>query len=204
MSDLRTVTVTGHGTATVVPDCAVVRVAVVHRAPGVADALAGVSATAERAVGVAKDRDLLAGSTGINVWPWHDHEGKAGGFEARHALSVRCDSVEDAGSLLSALADEVGDALVVEGVSLDVRDPSDVRTAATEAAYDDARAHAAHLAALAGATLGEVVSLTDTADTTGGGPTPVALAAAGRGAALEPGETVVRSSVTVSWTLAGA
>jgi hypothetical protein len=30
----------------------------------------------------------------------------------------------------------------------------------------------------------------------------VALAAAGRGAALEPGETVVRSTVTVTWLLA--
>jgi uncharacterized protein YggE len=202
MSDPRTVTVTGHGTAAVVPDSAVVRVAVVHRAAGVADALAGVSAAAEQVVGVARDRNLLAGSTGINVWPWHDHQGKASGFEARHVLTVRCDGVEEAGSLLSALADDVADALVVEGVSLDVRDPSDARTAATEAAYDDARAHAAHLAALAGATLGEVVSLADTADTVAGGGPPVALAAAGRGAVLEPGETVVRSTVTVTWLLA--
>jgi uncharacterized protein YggE len=68
------------------------------------------------------------------------------------------------------------------------------------AAYDDARAHAAHLAALAGATLGEVVALADTS--AGDGPAPVALAASGRGAALEPGETVVPASVTVTWALA--
>ena len=35
----RTVTVTGHGSATAVPDTAVVRVAAVHRAGGMAEAL---------------------------------------------------------------------------------------------------------------------------------------------------------------------
>ncbi len=105
--------------------------------------------------------------------------GRAGGFEARHSLAVRCASVEEAGDLLSALADAVGDALVVDGVSLDVSNTSDARATAAEAAWDDARAHAAHLAALAGATLGDVVAIVEGG---AGGrradPSPVALRAA--------------------------
>lgn len=196
----RTVTVTGHGVATVVPDSAVVRVAAVHRAAGVAAALSGVSASADRVGDVAREHDLLPGSMGLSVWPWHDAEGRPAGFEARHSLAVRCTSVEQAGDLVTALADAVGDALVVDGVSLDVSDPSAARSTAAEAAWDDARAHAAHLAALAGAELGDVVAIVEGMPTDAGGPTPVALKAAGAG--LEPGETAVRGAVTVTWTLA--
>jgi uncharacterized protein YggE len=68
------------------------------------------------------------------------------------------------------------------------------------AAYDDARARAERLADLAGAGLGPVVSLVED-DGHGGG---MFLAAATRGKAdlsIEPGETSVSASVTVSWQL---
>jgi uncharacterized protein YggE len=202
MDPARTVTVTGHGTATVVPDSAVVRVATACRAAGVAEALSGVSTSSDRVVEVARGRDLVPGSTGLSVWPWHDHEGRAGGFEARHSLAVRCESVEEAGELLSELAEAVGDALVVDGVSLDVGDTSAARATAAEAAWDDARAHAVHLAALAGASLGEVVAIAEGGSQGPGGPPPVALKAAEATARLEPGETAVHGSVTVTWLLA--
>jgi uncharacterized protein len=197
----RTVTVTGHGTATVVPDSAVVRVAAVHRATGVAEALAGVSASFEHVVVVARERGLLPGSTGLSVWPWHDHEGRPGGFEARHTLAVRCPSVEEAGDLLTALAEVLGDALVVEGVSLDVADTSAPRATAAEAAWDDARAHAAHLAALAGASLGEVIGIAEGQSPGPGGHSPMAFKEAADSARIEPGETTVHGAVTVTWLL---
>ncbi|KRF36246.1 SIMPL domain-containing protein [Nocardioides sp. Soil805] len=198
MTAPRTVTVTGHGVATVVPDSAMVRVSAVHRAAGVAEALSGVSASAERIGDVARERGLMPGSTGLSVWPWHDQESRPGGFEARHSLAVRCPTVAEAGDLLSALADAVGDALVVDGVSLDVSDPSDARSTAAEAAWDDARAHAAHLAALAGAELGDVVAIAEGMSSAGG---PV-VAGAQLGARLEPGESAVQGALTVTWALA--
>lgn len=198
MTAPRTVTVTGHGVATVVPDSAMVRISVVHRATGVAEALSGVSASAGTAGEVARERGLLPGSTGLNVWPWHDQDGRAAGYEARHSLAVRCPSVEEAGDLVSALADTVGDALVVDGVALDVSDPSDARTTAAQAAWDDARAHAVHLAALAGAELGDVLAIAEGTTSPGG---PVALKA-DLGARLEPGESAVQGALTVTWALA--
>jgi uncharacterized protein len=200
MSSPRTVTVTGHGVATVVPDSAVVRVATVHRAAGVAEALSGVSGSAEQVVEVARERTLLPGSTGLSVWPWHDQEARAGGFEARHSLAIRCASVEEAGDLLAALAEAVGDALVVDGVSLDVSNTSDARATAAEAAWDDARAHAAHLAALAGTTLGDVVAIVEGGSGVGA-PSPAALKTSDVTARLEPGEASVHGALTVSWTL---
>jgi uncharacterized protein YggE len=201
MSSSRTVTVTGHGLATVVPDSAVVRVATVHRAAGVAEALSGVSASADRVAEVARERSLLPGSTGLSIWPWLDQEGSAGGFEARHSLAVRCATVEEAGDLLAALAEAVGDALVVDGVSLDVSNTSDARSTAAEAAWDDARAHAAHLAALTGATLGDVVAIVEGGAASAGAPSPAAFKTSETTARLEPGETSVHGALTVTWTL---
>jgi uncharacterized protein YggE len=202
MTSPRTVTVSGRGVATVVPDSAVVRVTTVHRASGVAEALSRVTTYADSVAEVARERDLMPGSTGLSVWPWHDPEGKPGGFEARHSLAVRCPSVEEAGALLSSLAETVGDALVVDGVTLDVNDTSAARATADEAAWDDARSHAAHLAALAGASLGEVVSIVEGEAARPGGSSPAALRAVDASARLEPGESSVHGAVTVTWLLA--
>ncbi len=61
----RTVTVSGHGSATAVPDTAVVRVAAVHRAAGMAEALSG--AESARAAVVAAAGDLVVSSTDLSV-----------------------------------------------------------------------------------------------------------------------------------------
>ena len=75
---MRTVTVTGQGTAREVPDTVVVRVAASHRAAGVAEALAGADSAATEIVAVGRehtDASRIA-STNLNVWPAYDNEGK--------------------------------------------------------------------------------------------------------------------------------
>lgn len=193
----RTVTVTGHGSANAVPDTAVVRVAAVHRSPAMADALAG--AESARAAVVAAAGDLLVSSTDLSVWPAHDGEGRRAGFEARHALTITGGDLETAGTLVGRLAEEVGDRLQVEGVSLAVGDPASALGEAREAAYADARARAEHLAALSGAALGEVQDVTEGA----GSPVPWQGEAASFKAdvGLAPGQTRLTSTVTVTWAL---
>jgi len=194
----RTVTVTGHGSAQAVPDTAVVRVAAVHRAAGMAEALSG--AESARAAVVAAAGDLVVSSTDLSVWPAHDHEGVRSGFEARHALTVTGGDLESAGALVGRLAEEVGDRLQVESVSLSASDPSAALGEAREAAYADARARATHLAALAGAVLGEVQDLVEGA----GAPVPWQGEAASFKAdvSFAPGQTRLTSTVTVTWALA--
>ncbi len=193
----RSITVTGHGSATAVPDTAVVRVAAVHRASGMAEALSG--AESARVAVVAAAVDLVVSSTDLSVWPAHDTEGRRAGFEARHALTITGGDLDAAGALIGRLAEEVGDRLQVESVSLVVGDPTAALGAAREAAFADARARAEHLAELSEASLGEVRELAE-----GAGP-PVArgaeIASFKAEAGFAPGQTQLTSTVTVTWAL---
>lgn len=197
----RTVTVTGQGSTAVVPDTAVVRVAGVARAAGVASAFAAASQAAAQIGVVARGhtQEKRIGSTGINVWPWHDNQGQQRGFEARHSLSIGCPDLDAAGALLDELADEVGDALAVEGVALEVSEPTAARDLAVAAAYADALRQAEQLAALAGASLGEVLAIGQ--GMSGGGPAFRGMDAMAASAKIEPGETMVGASLSVTWAL---
>lgn len=197
---MRTVSVTGHGESRVAPDSAVVRVAAVHRADGVAGALDGADSAARQVIATAEEFTTpeRIGTSSVQIWSDHDQQGDPAGFRARHALTVRCDDVGAAGALLSALAETVGDRLEIDGVSLEVSDEAAGLRAAREAAYADAVERATQLAALAGAELGEPQEVVEGGFS--GGPVPMAKvvpAAAG----LAPGESALSSAVTVTFRL---
>jgi uncharacterized protein len=190
---VRTLTVTGHGTATATPDLAVVRVSAVHRGATLADALAG--AESARAGVVAAAEGLVVATLNLSIWPVQEPDG----FEARHSLEVSTADLEGANALLARLAAEVGDRLTVDGVNLAVRDPSAAVRAAREAAWADARDRAEHLAGLADAVLGDVHDVLEGGP--GGGQVPRAALAAKADVGLQPGETSIPASVTVTWKL---
>lgn len=199
---VRSVTVSGQGASYAVPDSAVVSTAVTHRAASVADALAGVNSAAELAIAAAAelvDRDRIA-SRDLNVWPAHDNSGRPDGFECRHALTVRCPSLEVAGQVIGALASAVGNRLQVEGVSLAPTDPSVAQSEAREAAYADAVAKGAQLAGLAGAQLGEPLTVVE-----GGGLAQPMVEFAARSAKLDagltPGQVQIGATLTVTFAL---
>jgi uncharacterized protein YggE len=198
----RTVRVTGSGSVQVAPDLAVLRVTAVHTAPAAVDALVGAASAsglaAERAREYVEARHV--GTSGVDLWPAHDHEGRPRGFEARHALTLTCTDLDRVGPLLDALAGALGERLRVDGISLRVADPAAVRERAVQAAYDDARARAERLATLAGAGLGPVVSLIED-DGHGGGMFLAAGAVGKADLSIEPGETSVSASVTATWQL---
>ena len=201
---MRTVTVTGTGASVVAPDSAVVRLAALARAGQVADAYADLSVAAASLVGVAErhTEPRRVASTGITVWPTRDHAGREDGYEARHSYAITCADLAAAGAMLTELAQEVGDSLVVEGVALEVVDDHRAGDKAREAAFHDARERAAQLARMAGAGLGAVQSIVEGGP--GGGPSPVAKVATMRDSGgLQPGEATVSTSVTVVWELHG-
>ncbi|WP_101524155.1 SIMPL domain-containing protein [Nocardioides houyundeii] len=199
----RTVTVTGHGFAPAVPDSAVVTVVGVRRAPTVAEAVAGVDAAVSGIVAVARGfvtgaggREADVASAGLQVWATTGPDGAPDGFEASHRLRIRCPNLPSASALVVGLAAEVGDALRIEAVALEVTDPGPAATAARESAYADARKRAAHLAGLAGAELGDVLVLEDGL---AGSPGIARMDQASAG--LEPGESMLDAAVTVTWQL---
>jgi uncharacterized protein YggE len=198
---MRTVTVTGHGQARVAPDSAAVRVAAVHQAAGVAEALAGADSAASTIAAAARGFTTpeQVGSTSLQIWTSRDAADRPAGFQARHSLTIRCPDIDAAGGLLTALAEVVGDRLEVEGVALELSDPTAAAQAAREAAYADAVVRATQLAGLAGAELGDVQEVVEGSGH-GGGPTLMTRALAAP-ASFQPGETTVPASVTVTFQL---
>ena len=196
---MRTLTVTGHGEARAAPDSAVVRVSAVHLAPGVAAALAGADRVADTVATVARRHTApeRIASSGLSIWRDNRPDGTQGDFRAQHSLTIACPGIGAAGALLTELAETVGDALQVEGVSLEVADQAAAAHVAREAAYADAVERATHLAGLAGATLGEPQEVVEGGLATG----PVRFASAVRAAAFQPGEAGVGAAVTVTFQL---
>jgi uncharacterized protein len=198
---MRTVTVTGHGRARIAPDSAVVDVAAVHRATGVAEALGGADSAADLVATTARrfTRPELIGSRSLQIHTAHDAEGRPDGFRARHSLKIQCADIDAAGALLSALAEAVGDRLEIDGVSLEVSEPAEAVQHAREAAYADAVERATHLAELAGAALGEPQEVVE--GEWFGSPRRVAMPASLEAASFHPGETEIGSAVTVTFQL---
>ena len=200
---MRTVTVTGQGTAREVPDTVVVRVAASHRAAGVAEALAGVDSAADEIVAVAREHTDAGRiqSTTLNLWPSYDNEGRQSGFEARHSLTIAVTDMQKAGAMLTELAGRVGDRLQVESVGLEVGDTRRAVQQARAAAYADAVERANHLAELAGERIGDVQAMAE-----GGASMPMPMADAGfreaKSVAIQPGETSIATSLTVTFSLA--
>jgi uncharacterized protein YggE len=192
---VRTITVTGTGSAAAVPDTALIRLSAVHRARTFAEALAGAESAREEVVKASQG--LLVSTVNLSVWPTSE-QGAQPGFEARHTLTIATGDLTVANQLLTRLAYEVGTRLQVEGVDMTVLDPSPFVLRAREAAFADARAKAEHLAALADAALGQVEAVVEG----GWSPAPTFAATAKGDVGLQPGETALNASLTVTWSLA--
>jgi uncharacterized protein YggE len=93
----------------------------------------------------------------------------------------------------------------IYGVSFSVEDPKALREQARAAAIEDAKAHAAQLAQVAGASLGEVLVITENIGSQP--PVPLAMAArdavaeAGAPVPVQPGEQTFSADVQVTFEL---
>jgi len=199
---MRTITVTGRGAVMVAPDTASVSLSVSHRAPSVAEALAGCDSAARLAGEVVRehtDASRIA-SRHLYVGPEHDREGTPVGFRAEHSLLVGCPDLDVAGALVADLAERVGDRLQVEGISLQVADSTEARSAAREAAFVDARERATHLAGLSGFELSDVQTITEGNRDEGFAEAADARMLSAK-VAFEPGETTIGAALTVTFQL---
>ncbi len=200
----RTVTTTGSGAAAATPDAVQVSLTVRVQAPSVPEALSATAGGVARAGEVARrfTDDGRVSSRGLSLWPARDSTGAPVGYEAAHALEVRCAGLDRGGELVTALGHEVGEALQIDGVALVVDDTGPLEPRARRAAFEDARSRAAELAALAGASLGPVVEVVE--GSAARPPGGVRLAGAESfGTSFEPGSTEVGATVTVTWRLEG-
>lgn len=199
----RTITVIGTGTAAVTPDVVRLDLRIGHDAEDVAAALSGASAglTAAsrivRAQGVA-DADLR--TLGADIHQRFDREGQPSGFTAQQRLRVTVRDVESVGAILAATAAELGNALLVDQVALDVADRSEGLGRARDGAYADARAKAEQYAALAGASLGSVAEVAESGATPMARPA-MAMREMAMAMPVETGDQELSASVMVRWLL---
>jgi uncharacterized protein YggE len=206
---LRSISVSGAGSADAAPDLLTLLVGVECRRADVGDAygdagrISAAITAALRESGV-DSRDIS--TSGLNVRAevtWQEGRRQAvSDYLASSVLRVRIRELAAASGIIADAVAAGGNDVRLNGLELGFADPSAVTARAREAAWADALAAAEHLAALAGARLGKVLSIVQQP----GYPAPVPVAPMQRAAAVdsltvEAGESGVSATVEVVWEL---
>ncbi|MFE4837682.1 SIMPL domain-containing protein [Arthrobacter sp. NPDC056691] len=208
-AEARTVTVTGSGTAEAAPDLLTLSVGVECRRDSAGDAYAAAGEASAAVTGALRgrgveNRDIR--TSGLNIRAdvvWQEGRGQQiTGYVASSMLSVRLRDPAAGAEVIAAAVEAGGNDVRLDGVQLGFADAAAGMTLARDAAWADALAAASQLAALAGARLGEVVSVRQ--HPVPSAPVPVGgiqRAFAADSMTVEAGESGVSTSVTVEWEL---
>ncbi|HML22593.1 MAG TPA: SIMPL domain-containing protein [Aggregatilinea sp.] len=211
-SDQRTVTVTGYGYATGVPDIVRVGLGVEAVNTDIADAMDDVNTRMDAVIQTLQDAGVAPEdirteyfniSQDYSYSPMASSSDAAGGTPYRVSTTVRV-TVRDAsrvGELISAAVD--AGANLVNYVEFDISDSAALESEARTGAVADARARAEELAGLVGATVGEAVDVVE-----GSNVYPLSnrmdyggMGAATSDAAISQGTLSVTMSVTITYVL---
>jgi uncharacterized protein YggE len=154
--------VTGEGTVEVRPDVLVVTLGVsstASTAPGALDAVSRRARGMLEAItgeGV-PEHDIRTMS--LEVRPERNEQGEVVGFVGTEMFRVRIKELATAGDVVSAAVGAAGDAIRIQGMSLDVSDPDGAAQQARRRAVEDALARGEELAESAGVELGPPMSI---------------------------------------------
>ncbi|MDX1688800.1 MAG: SIMPL domain-containing protein [Candidatus Promineifilaceae bacterium] len=209
----RTITVSGQGRVSARPDIAIVRIGVETEADTATAALdensvrmSGViSATLD--AGVNREDVQTEGLSLRPIYQQGDREpgGEEGppelvGYRASNVVSVTVRDLDELGALLDAAVEAGGN--TIQGIRFEISDNEELRSSAREAAMNDAIAKAEQLTQLAGAELGEVLTIEEVG---GEAPSPVRFAeteqAASAAVPVEPGQQEIQVNLRVTWRI---
>ena len=196
----KTITVSGHGTVTTVPDRASFYFTVDTRAQTATGALGRNSDAAAAVVAALKNAGVTAAdiqTSQVYLSPQTSENGTSIiGYAASTSIVVKT-TIAKAGSIIDAAVGAGADG--VSGPSLSRSDEDALYRDALKNAVSDARDKAAALASAAGLTLGGAQTVVE-----GGGQTPIPFAAGAKAAdssvAIEPGTQTIEANVTVTYT----
>ena len=207
-----TISVSGTGEVTGTPDTLIIDLGVqvlrptVGAATGEAARLAETVIDALKAEGVA-EKDIQ--TTNYSIWPEYDYRNDTQtlrGYRVNNTVSAKIRDLDKAGEIIDTATAAGGNDVVVGGIRFDLEADGAFITAAREAAWNDAKAKAEQLAALAEVRLGKAVSISETSSPT---PPPIAYAGARAEASfdaatpIQPGEASVSVVVTVQFAIEG-
>jgi uncharacterized protein YggE len=203
VSHRRHIIVVGHGEAEARPDTATVQIGVRTEAPTAHEALAQNNAQTkaihEKIKEIGIDPNDIQTST-FSIFSTYDNEKpEITGYRVNNTISVTIRDLDQASTLLDQVV--LAGANQINGISFRVSDPVALLEQARAKAVQDARAHAAQLAQAAGATLGEVLVITENVGSQP--PQPAVVEAAGKGGdvLIEPGQQQIRVAVQMTYAL---
>jgi uncharacterized protein len=204
----RTISVSGDGTVQGVPDTAVATFRI-HRQEGDVQAALDAAATDVHrmiatlgSVGV-PGRDIQ--TTDLSLDTSYDDHGHIDGYEADEAMTVRIHPLDQIGRIISAAATSAGNAVSIDGLSLDITDDAALLDAARGKAFATAKDAASRDAALAGEHLGQVLTVKETTEGSQS-PEPLygeadALSASAKAIAIRPGQQPVTVRLAIVWSI---
>jgi uncharacterized protein YggE len=207
------VTVSGAGKVTVVPDLLIVDLTVHVTRPTNAAALSDgnavetkVTAALQKA-GVAK-KDIRTTGFSVNPHMVYNRDGeRQDGYDADHSIRVYARDLDTAGAVIGDAITAGGDAVRVENTRLTLSDKEKAMGEAREKAMKDAKSRAEAYAAAGGRDLGKVVTIRESTASAGYQPAALnsfdlkATAADNAAVPIEPGEQKLNVSVEVVYEL---
>jgi uncharacterized protein YggE len=205
--DTRQVTVVGSGEVQGRPDTLTAQISIEATAP---DVTAAMNQTSDRMQAVINalvnsgiDKNDIA-TTNVTLQPQYGGGDSPSiiAYQASNSVTVKIRNLNTASQTLGLIGTTGGDATRITSVSYAIDDDSQLVRDARTRAFDDAKDRAEQYAQLAGLTLGDVISISESAGTTPPTPTPTPMPRAAMEAVpLEPGQQTVSFSVTAIWEL---
>ena len=207
----RYVTVVGTGTTTVVPDAVRLDASVTSKDTTSAGALSSASKSAQIFRQTLIKSGVLAKyiqTQSLNVSPNYVYSpngtSKISGYQATQSFTVTIRNATNAGAIVSAAQNAVGNPLQINGTSSYVFDETAAEATARVQAIAIAKSKAASYASLAGAKLGKILTIDESVQNSG--PVPVVMAMAKTSSVSTPaqidlGQQDVTVSVTTEWSI---
>ena len=167
--------VTGEGRISVEPDLAMVNVGIEAQAETVSQARTEAAEAMARVVAAVEarglsDADIQTASFNIRQEYQYEDIERNGSYVSERRLvgylvsnfaSIKVRDLDSVGPVIDDVAEAGGDLTRIHGISLTVEDPKPFMEELRREAFEDARDKAEQLAALAGATLGEALSISE-------------------------------------------
>jgi uncharacterized protein YggE len=201
-----TITVTGSGEVSVAPDQAILVLGVQIEAVDAGTALTQDSEQMQAVIDALvkagiPEKDIQTEL--FSLQPSYSQPQKGSvqevvGFTATHLVSVLVSDISTVGAIVDA-ASQAG-ANRFDSIQFGVSNPTQQLSQARSAAWDDARQKAEQLASLAGASLGEVVSISE-GSAAPGVVEAAALGLGGGAAPIQPGQLTFSVQLEVEWAL---
>ena len=204
------ITVSGQADVAGIPDTLRLDLSVVATAPSVSEALAKANGSADAVQksllgnGVGK-KDLQ--TSGLNIAPSYDYtksgEPRLKGYVVSESVSAKLRDFGRAGDAIGKAVRVGGNAVQVNGISLDLEDTGALVAQARDRAFADAMAKAEQYAKAAGRSLGAAASIAETVVA----PSPISMPLAAMSQAkqadvpIQPGSQQVGVTVTVVFAM---